>query len=450
MSARILVVDDIPANVRLLEAKLQAEYYDVIAATRGEEALVRARVDQPDIVLLDVMMPGMDGFETCRQLKADPTTRHIPVVMVTALDQREDRIKGLAVGAEDFLSKPIDDVQLMARVRSLTRTKTVLDELRSREASGRRIGVIEKAAWRDAGVGGRVLIIDDNPRQIDKIRNALSVDHLVQIMGDPNARSGGLDLMVIALTSQGFDGLKLIARMRSGEGTRHLPILALLDADDRGRAVRALDLGANDIITRPIDPEELQVRARSLVRGRRYIDALRDALDQGMELAVTDQLTGLFNRRYLLSQLTPLAQRASRGGESVAVLVADIDYFKRINDGFGHDVGDAVLKEFAARLASNFRPIDIASRFGGEEFVVVMPGARGDDAALVAERLRRHVASAPFSAPSVGERIDVTVSVGVAASSGVDDSAEKLLKRADQALYRAKSGGRNRVVAEAA
>jgi two-component system cell cycle response regulator len=450
MSARILVVDDIPANVRLLEAKLASEYYDVIPATRGEEALVRARADQPDIILLDVMMPGMDGFECCRQLKVDPLTRHIPVVMVTALDQREDRIKGLAVGAEDFLSKPIDDVQLMARVRSLAKMKLVLDELRSREASGRRIGVIEQSAWRDVGAGGRVLIIDDNARQSEKVRNALSQEHVVQLMGDPNARNGGLDLMVISLASQAFDGLKLIARMRAGEGTRQLPILAVVDPEDKGRAVRALDLGANDLILRPVDPEELQVRVRSLIRGRRYVEAMRSSVDQGMEMAVTDQLTGLFNRRYLMGQLIPLAQRASRGGEPVSVLIADIDYFKRINDGFGHDAGDAVLKEFAARLATNFRPVDVAARFGGEEFVVAMPDTRGDDAALVAERLRRHVAGSPFVAPATRERIDVTVSVGVATSSGAEDTAETLIKRADQALYRAKSGGRNRVVAEAA
>lgn len=450
MSARVLVVDDIAANVRLLEAKLTAEYYDVIPATRGEEAIVRARCDQPDIILLDVMMPGLDGFETCRQLKSDPATRHIPVVMVTALDQREDRLKGLAVGAEDFLTKPIDDVQLMARVRSLTRIKLVLDELRSREAAGRRIGVIDHASWRDIGAGGRILVIDDNPRQAEKIRNALAQEHSVQLMGEAANRGGGLDLMIIALNSQAYDGLKLIARMRAGDATRQLPILAVVEPEDKGKAVRALDLGANDLIVRPLDPEELAVRVRSLIRGRRYVEAVRNSLDQGLELAVTDQLTGLFNRRYLLSQLEPLMQRAARGGEPVSLLVADIDYFKRINDGFGHDAGDAVLKEFAARLATIFRPIDVTARFGGEEFVVAMPDTRGDDAALVAERLRRHVAGAPFLAPASRERIDVTVSVGVATSAGADDTAERIIKRADQALYRAKSGGRNRVVAEAA
>ncbi|KAF0177164.1 MAG: PleD family two-component system response regulator [Hyphomonadaceae bacterium] len=450
MSARILVVDDVPANLRLIEAKLGAEYYEVITASRGEEALLKAWREQPDIILLDVMMPGMDGFETCRRLKTDPETRHIPVVMVTALDQREDRLRGLEAGAEDFLSKPFDDVQLLARVRSLARLKVVIDELRSREASGRRIGLIEKDAWGDGGLGGRILVIDDAKRQADKIRRALEPEHTVVMMGDADEASGGLDLFVVSVTAESFDGLKLIARLHSGDGAKRLPILAVVDPDDPARCVRALELGAHDIIYRPIDPDELASRARSLIKRRRYVEALRQSLDESLELAVTDQMTGLFNRRYLTSQLEPLVQRARRGGEPVSLMVADIDYFKRINDSYGHDVGDEVIKEFAARLATNFRPVDIACRYGGEEFVVVMPGTRGDYACLVAERVRRHMAGSPFVIRGGLDRIEVTVSIGVAVSAVGADSAERLLKRADEALYKAKQTGRNRVMSEAA
>jgi two-component system, cell cycle response regulator len=370
-------------------------------------------------------------------------------VMITALDQREDRLRGLEAGAEDFLSKPFDDVQLLARVRSLARLKVVIDELRSREASGRRIGVIDTDVWRDNGTNGRVLIIDDSKRQADKVRRALEGEHTVLTVADPEDGRGGVDLFIVSSTAQTFDGLKLIARMHSGEATRRLPILAVVDPDDGGRAVRALELGAHDIIYRPIDGEELAARARTLIKRRRYVEALRQSLDHSLELAVTDQLTGLFNRRYLTGQLDPMVARAARGGEPVSLLVADIDFFKRINDGYGHDVGDEVLKEFAARLATNFRPVDIACRYGGEEFVVVMPGTRGDYACLVAERLRRHVAGSPFPIRAGAERIDVTVSIGVSASAA-GDTAERLLKRADEALYRAKQAGRNRVIAEAA
>jgi two-component system, cell cycle response regulator len=450
MSARILVVDDVPANLRLLEAKLGAEYYEVITASRGEEALLKAWRERPDIILLDVMMPGMDGFETCRRLKSDPETRHIPVVMVTALDQREDRLRGLEAGAEDFLSKPFDDVQLLSRVRSLSRLKVVIDELRSREASGRRIGLIEKDAWGDGGSGGRILVIDDAKRQADKIRRALEGEHTVIQMGEAGEASGGLDLFIVSVTAESFDGLKLIARLHSGEGARRLPILAVVDPDERARSLRALELGAHDIIYRPVDADELAARVRSLVKRRRYIEALRQSLDESLELAVTDQMTGLFNRRYLTSQLEPLVQRARRGGEPVSLMVADIDFFKRINDSYGHDVGDEVIKEFAARLATNFRPVDIACRYGGEEFVVVMPNTRGDYACLVAERVRRHVAGAPFMIRGGADQIEVTVSIGVAVSTVGADSAERLLKRADEALYKAKQTGRNRVMSEAA
>ena len=162
MSARILVVDDVEANVRLLEAKLTLEYYDVLTCGDGTSCLRIAQDEQPDLILLDVMMPGMDGFETCRRLKAAEETRHIPVVLVTALDGRHDRIRGLEAGADDFLSKPLDDVILMARVKSLTRLKMVMDELREREESSRRLGMDAGGVGHLKGSGGRVLVVDDN------------------------------------------------------------------------------------------------------------------------------------------------------------------------------------------------------------------------------------------------------------------------------------------------
>jgi two-component system cell cycle response regulator len=454
MTARILVVDDVEANVRLLEAKLTLEYYEVLTAGDGSSALQVAHDERPDIILLDVMMPGMDGFETCRRLKADPVTRHIPVVLVTALDGREDKLKGLDAGADDFVTKPIDDVILFARVRSLLRLKSVMDELREREESGRRLGVDTDGAGRLRGSGGRILIVDDNARQVQKMVDHLSAEHRPMVESDPAAAMiaarGPIDLMIVNVSSAEFDGLRFVAQTRSTEAARRIPILAVVDPADRSRLLKALELGVNDILLRPVDSEELEARARTQIKRKRYADFLKQKLDYSLEMAVTDALTGLHNRRYMAGQLQALMSRAGHGGDPVAVLVLDIDHFKLVNDGFGHDAGDEVLREFAVRLATNVRAIDLPCRLGGEEFVVVMPGASLEDAAQVADRIRRDVATQPFPIMGGTEALTVTVSVGVAASTGASDTPDALLKRADEGVYEAKARGRNQVIARAA
>ncbi len=454
MTARILVVDDVEANVRLLEAKLTLEYYDVLTCQDGASALRLAASEQPDIILLDVMMPGMDGFETCRRLKADPKTNHIPVVLVTALDGREDRIKGLEAGADDFVTKPLDDIVLFARVRSLTRLKLVMDELREREENGRRLGVTTDGAARLRGSGGRVLIVDDNARQAERIAAELIREHRPSVETDAAtglaASRDGIDLMIINVAAAGFDGLRLVAQVRSAEPTRHLPILAIVDPADRPRLVKALELGVNDILVRPVDPEELSARARTQVRRKRYSDFLKEKLDYSLEMAVTDALTGLHNRRYMSGQLQAFVGRAVQGGEPVSLLVLDIDHFKKVNDGFGHDAGDEVLREFAVRLATNVRAVDLPCRMGGEEFVVIMPGTGLEDAHRIAERIRRDVGSTPFRVMGGQEHLTVTISIGVATTLGPGDTADALMKRADEGVYEAKATGRDRVIARAA
>ena len=453
MTARILVVDDVEPNVRLLEAKLTLEYYEVLTAGDGATALQIASDERPDIILLDVMMPGMDGFETCRRLKADPVTRHIPVVLVTALDGREDKIKGLEAGADDFVTKPIDDVILFARVRSLLRLKSVMDELREREESGRRLGVDTDGAGRLRGSGGRVLIVDDNELQTGKMVTHRSGEHRPVVEADPAAAliaaRGPVDLMIVNVSSSGFDGLRFVAQARSSEASRKTPILAVVDPADRPRQVKALELGVNDILPRPVDSEELMARARTQIKRKRYADFLKEKLDYSLEMAVTDALTGLHNRRYMAGQLQALVGRAGQGGDPVAVLVMDIDHFKAVNDGFGHDAGDEVLREFAVRLATNVRAIDLPCRLGGEEFVVVMPGASLEAATRVADRIRRDIEAQPFPIMGGGEGLTITVSIGVAASVA-GDTPEGLLKRADEGVYEAKAHGRNQVIARAA
>lgn len=441
MSARVLVVDDIQTNRRLLEARLSAEYFEVLQAADGYECLALARSHEPDIILLDVMMPGIDGFETCRRLKADPVTRHIPVVMITALDQRADRITGLEAGADDFLTKPVDDVALFARVRSLLRLKVVMDELRLRHRER------EADAEPDAPLqGGSVLVVAADEAAAERLAAKLSEPFVVRAVADPREAAHlavGYDLMIVDVSSPRFDGLRLCARVRSDASTRQLPILAVVEPDDRRTMVRALDLGVNDVISRPIDGGELAARARTQIRRKTYADALRDRLEESLEMAVKDPLTGLFNRRYASSRLGQALDGLAAGGEPVSAALIDIDHFKRINDTWGHAAGDAVLQGFAMRILREMRAVDIAARFGGEEFILIFPGARAEAALEAAERVRAAVARDAFDWPDGG--LSVTVSVGVAEARPGED-VEDLLGRADAALYEAKASGRNQVV----
>ena len=232
--------------------------------------------------------------------------------------------------------------------------------------------------------------------------------------------------------------------------TRQLPILVIVEPHDNARLMRGLEMGVNDYLLRPIDRNELIARVRTQIRRHRYMVKLRETVDQRMEMAVIDPLTGIYNRRYMESHLGTLIKAAGNRGKSLSVLVIDIDYFKAVNDTHGHDVGDRVLKEFARRLTDNIRRADLICRYGGEEFIVVMPDTDRALACRAGERLRRVVAAAPFEAgPSAGP-LDITISVGVAQIEGPEDTPAVILKRADQALYRAKRDGRNRVVADAA
>lgn len=455
MTARVLVVDDILSNVKLLEAKLTAEYFDVVTAFSGLEALAKVDEHEPDIVLLDVMMPGMDGFEVCRRIKQNPKSSHVPVVMVTALDQPTDRVAGLEAGADDFLTKPVDDAALFARVRSLVRLKMMTDELRMREATGQNMGLVESAeAPGENGPPARILIIEDRPESVAWFTAALKPAHEISAVDSfeeavVRVRGGDYDLIVVSLGLRGFDGLRLCSQLRSLPEGRHVPILVLVSDGDRRKLTQALEMGVNDYLTRPVDKNELTARVRTQLRKKRYQDRLRHNVQLSLEMAITDQLTGLHNRRYMSRHLDTLIVGAQKSGKPLAFLIMDIDYFKSVNDTHGHDIGDEVLREFASRISANVRGIDLACRYGGEEFVVVMPDTDVAFAYSIAERLRKSVESTPFAISRAPNKLNITISIGIAGSEK-SDTAEALLHRADQALYRAKREGRNRVVADAA
>jgi two-component system cell cycle response regulator len=332
----------------------------------------------------------------------------------------------------------------------------VTDELRMRALTSREIGLEspEREAVAEAGRTGRILIVDDRPSSYERIAAMLG-EHAVEVEAEPaealfRAAEGDYELIIVSLSLENFDGLRLCSQLRSVDRTRHIPILVIADPDSNARLARGLEIGVNDYLVRPLDKNEMLARVRTQIKKKRYAERLRDNVQMSIEAAITDALTGLHNRRYMETHLNALVEQAASHGKPIAVLVLDIDFFKAINDTHGHDAGDDVLREFALRIRKSIRNIDLACRYGGEEFVIVMPETDMGVATMIAERLRRAVAGESFPVQQGMKLLNVTLSIGLATLNDAGDDAAAILKRADQALYRAKRDGRNRVVADAA
>ncbi|MEL7109843.1 MAG: PleD family two-component system response regulator [Pseudomonadota bacterium] len=449
MTASILVVDDMEPNRRLMQAKLEAKYYTVFLAADGPHALESAARHQPDIILLDVMMPGMDGYEVCRRLKSNLATRHIPIVMLTALTDRDDRLRGLEAGADDFLSKPIDDFGLFARLEALMRYNMVANELRTRDAAGARQEFFSEFEREMLDKPASVLVIDQNNHEARRIAKSLEkVGHTAATWMDAQSsgiRFDNIDIVFIALSEQRHDALKLCAHLRALKEARDFSIIVSCSPEEQKKGIEALRIGASDLVATPLDVLELQARVRTQTRRKRFVDVLRQRVDRGLELSVIDPLTGLYNRRYMLERLQLWMQRSGVDEKPLSIVAFDIDHFKAVNDRHGHEAGDKVLQNFAARLRTNIRPQDIACRPGGEEFLLIMPDTREDLAQIGAERIREAIAAEPFYIERDDEHIKVTVSAGVATYRGEGGVLADFLHQADQALYRAKQNGRNRI-----
>lgn len=452
MTGRILVVDDVATNRIVMKVKLASACYAVDQADCGAAALIAARQTQPDLILLDVVMPDMSGLDVCRQLKTDPDTADIPIILITAVADRDNKMAGLEAGADDFLTKPVDEVTLLARVRSLLRARDTARELRKRGASA--LGFAEAAAHFTAPQKpGRIALIAPGPKGAvlwktaldDRLGGEVSVlPRDAALTGFGNDEGDAPDVFVIAadLTHRN-EGLRLLSDLRSRPGTRNAASLMILPEGDSERAAIALDLGAHDILYDSFDAQELALRIRTQLDRKRQSDRLRASVEAGLEMAVTDSLTGLHNRRYAMFQLDRMIAQTGRG---VAVMLLDIDHFKRINDSFGHPVGDRVLSLVARRLRAQLRGSDLIARIGGEEFLVALPDSDGAVALDCAERLRAAIGETEFILRGDTPPLSVTISVGLALSKpGGGDSAQSLIDQADTALYGAKSHGRDKV-----
>jgi two-component system cell cycle response regulator len=382
-------------------------------------------------------------------LKANPRTADVPVVMVTALSDTADRLSSLEAGADEFLTKPVNDIALFARVRSLVRLKRMTDEWRLREEICGRFGRKTPEAAEGKGPA-RILIIEQNAFAAGNLADALKplAPSVLRVAtcAAAMAQLDRIELVIASLSAPGDDALRLVGHCRAQDPSRHLPILLIAESSDLPLLAKGLDLGAHDYLVRPVERNELLARCDLQIRRKRLQDRLNQNYQRSLSLALTDELTGLHNRRYLFAHLDELIERANRDGIRVALLLFDLDHFKKVNDCHGHAAGDEVLRQVAARTISSVRSADLVARLGGEEFVVVMPETELAMAAAVAERLRAAIARQPFIVGAAPAALSLTVSIGVSAAAPGGDARELMLARADDALYAAKAGGRDRIV----
>ena len=455
MTGRILIADNVATNRIILKVKLAAASYDVAQLASGSELLAAAARNKPDLIVIDAALPDCDSFELCQLLGKQPATAAIPVMMTTSDYDRNIRLRALQAGAQDILSKPFDDNVLLARVRNLLRVHSTQEELRRRQGTAADFGFHEAPA--EFSARPQVLIVSepgsrkpDWQPQLGDVLNAdiqdVSDATVLKTIAQGQARP---DVIVLPITADPAQSpLTLVAELRCRAETRHCAIISSIEPGAGQTGVSALDIGANDLMETDSLPAEAALRITNQLERKQSADRLRMAMESGMRLAVTDPLTGLYNRRYALPHTAKIATRAHETGQPFAVMVLDLDRFKKINDTYGHAAGDAVLKEVARRLRNNLRSVDLISRIGGEEFLVVMPDTDMNAARAAAERLRRVTQAEPVVVTKGKPTIPVTLSIGVSIGGLNGQGAiavENIVELADQALLGAKTHGRNRV-----
>ena len=454
MSGRILIVDTTATNRIVMKVKLLAAQYDVVACANHEETKSAFAQQRPDLLIINLSDPSIDNHQFCTDLKADRDTADIAIIGTGVADTPRARFAALDAGADDVLPHPVNDTFLLARIRSLLRMRQTPAELWMRHGTERALGFDEQKKRFD--MPARIVFLTENTLASTGMIARLNRMHPLGVTVQSTTDTFQIDthvpeLFIIDSTTfakPSDDLFRLVADLRARDKSRLVPQMVLLPAGAVETAAMALDLGADDVVTSAICSEELRIRCQTLTNRKRQQDQLRNHVQSGLVAAVTDPLTGLYNRRYATPYLIEIAKQSKKTGQEFAVMMIDIDHFKKINDQFGHKAGDNVLVSLANRLRNNLRAIDLIARVGGEEFLVALPHSTAEQAQLAASRLCKLVNCTPFDIGPDVAPISVTISVGVAV--GCADSAEMvcaddMCHQADGALYAAKSAGRDRV-----
>ncbi|MFY0679387.1 MAG: diguanylate cyclase [Thalassovita sp.] len=455
MPGKVLVIDGISTNRIVLRVKLSSAFFTVLQASNGTEALAMLAHEKPDLIMVSAVLPDMTGEMFCKRVKRVDGGRDRPVVLTLPESNRDALISGLRAGADEVMCHPFSDELLYARLRALIRSRNSLDDLGLSETHDPGYGLAEPMTpylpplriglvttqvakgvlWRQAmNLHPRHQLVTYTPR------------NLMQEF----ALTGVPDILVLHLPAGTKDnGLTLLAGLHAQPDLRRTQFMVVLDEHSNYLAADALDLGANDLLFNGFDAQEATLRLSKLARNKHLADRLHHSVRDGLRAAMTDALTGLHNRRFAMPELTNLLTQSQVSKRPVAVLMADIDHFKQINDSFGHAIGDAVLRQIASRMSAMMRPQDLLARIGGEEFLIALPGLSVDQARLAAKRLCSAIGTRPLTVAGLPDPITTTISIGLALTpcpkTHAHVTAAELMKQADTALYSSKAEGRNQV-----
>ncbi len=450
---RILIVDDDPLNVKLLATKLPNKQYEVFSANSGHEALKKLEQASIDLILLDIIMPGMDGYEVARRIKKDPKTSEIPIIFITALEGTEETIKGLEAGADEFLNKPVSTLELLSRMRSLIHFKQCQEQctLHTQSQAAFKIGEQKQESFEAKAVTPSILLVEDNPKEAQMIRQYLNgLSFQVDIVGDgeealARVDKGQIDLILLDILLPGIDGFEVCRRLKARPLMRNSQILVMTCLSDLESKIKGLEIGADDFLVKPIKPQELKVRVQALVRRKACLDRLHGNYEGAFQDAITDKKTGLYNRAYFKYFCELEMEKSLRQWYPLSLIMMHIDDLHAANSTLGNLPGDGLLKEFGQLIKSTFREVDFAARYEGEKFAILSPYMDGSSTAQMAERVKQVINAHPFGEGTAWASRRLTVSMGVAEFSRNLPDTEDLIRKADEALQLLKKEGVNPV-----
>ena len=438
---KILVVDDSSTFRTIARKELEKGGYEIIEAVDGEEALKILSTTPIDLITLDIEMPGMNGYETYKKLSGNEfrdASEFLfeipPVIFVTSLDSLEERRKGFDVGALNYVTKPFASGELLGLVNSHLYPET--------EYEGMKVLIADDSSTL------RKILVDIFQKEGITVFEAKDGEEAFQIF-QKNLKD--IDLIISDFVMPNVSGIGLCKKIRVDLNHKGVPIILMSGEAENSQVLEMFKAGATDYLNKPFAKEELlalikvhmevRFKNRQLSKTVSELKRLTRKLD---EISRTDPLTGLSNRRDILEHCKNEHSRLDRNGKAYSIILCDIDFFKKVNDENGHDVGDYVLVEVAKLLKQSLREVDKISRWGGEEFLIILPECELEGASQVGEKMRETIESHNFQFK--GTELRLTMSFGVTCHSDKAMHFEETIKTADEFLYKAKEGGRNQVV----